>query len=106
MAKRIVTTLVDDFTGEEAHKTIAFSVDGRSYEIDLSETNAVKFREALQPYVEAGRRAGRSGKPKVVPASSEDSAQIREWARANGYEVNDRGRVAATIREAYEKANG
>ncbi|MEU3186131.1 histone-like nucleoid-structuring protein Lsr2 [Streptomyces sp. NPDC006923] len=27
---------------------------------------------------------------------------IRLWARANGYLVNDRGRVPASIREAYK----
>lgn len=66
MAKRTITTLVDDLDGSELERgsgeTVRFGVDGRAFEIDLSGDNAAALRAALQPYMEAGRRivAGRS----------------------------------------------
>ncbi|OKH95404.1 histone-like nucleoid-structuring protein Lsr2 [Streptomyces uncialis] len=106
MAKKIVTTITDDLDGKEADETVAFALDGKTYEIDLSNKNAKKLRAALAPFAEAGRKVGRGGKPKAASAGrNNDTAQIREWAKVNGYEVNDRGRVSATVREAYEKAN-
>ena len=60
MAQRMITTLVDDLDGTELERgsgeTIRFGVDGRSYEIDLSDDNAAALRDVLQPYTEAGRR--------------------------------------------------
>ncbi|MFF3416808.1 Lsr2 family protein [Streptomyces sp. NPDC002698] len=110
MAQRTVVLLTDDLTGGDADETLAFSIDGKSYEIDLNDKNAAKLRKALAPFVEAGRKqstkaaaGARRGAPK--PAG-EDTAVIREWAKQNGLEVNDRGRVPASIREAYHKANG
>ncbi|MGX1491238.1 hypothetical protein RKD41_003497 [Streptomyces tendae] len=62
MAQKVVVTLFDDIDGSEAAETIAFGLDGKSYEIDLNEANAKKLRKALAPYVEAGRKRSRSGK--------------------------------------------
>ncbi len=69
------------------------------------------FAVSSTPYVKGGRRtggraSGGRGKARVATGGSQDTAQIRAWAKENGYEVNDRGRVPASIREAYEKANG
>ncbi|MGW0735288.1 histone-like nucleoid-structuring protein Lsr2 [Streptomyces sp. NPDC002851] len=109
MAQKVQVLLVDDLDGGEADETVTFALDGKTYEIDLSTANADKLRGALEGYVKNARRTGgRSrGRGKSVPAagSSQDTAQIRAWAKENGYEVNDRGRVPASIREAYEKAN-
>jgi hypothetical protein len=30
---------------------------------------------------------------------------VRVWARSNGYEVPDRGRISAEIQQAYDKAH-
>ncbi|MFI2031410.1 Lsr2 family protein [Streptomyces buecherae] len=108
MAQKVEILLVDDIDGGEADENVTFGLDGRTYEIDLSEKNARKLRKALEQYVSNGRRTGgraTSGR-KAKPAAGADTAKIREWAKAQGYEVNDRGRVPATVREAYEKANG
>ncbi|UGY92202.1 histone-like nucleoid-structuring protein Lsr2 [Streptomyces gobiensis] len=109
MAQKVQVLLVDDLDGGEADETVTFALDGKSYEIDLTTANADKLREALADFVKAGRRTGRvsRGKGRAAAASggSQDTAKIRAWARENGYEVNDRGRVPAEIREAYEKAN-
>ncbi len=112
MAQKVQVLLVDDMTGGEADETVTFALDGASYEIDLTTENADKLRGLLADYVEAGRKTGgrasrgrRAGRGSSA-GSSQDTAKIRAWAKDNGYEVNDRGRVPAGIREAYEKTHG
>ncbi|MER5748969.1 Lsr2 family protein [Streptomyces sp. NPDC002088] len=111
MAQKVQVLLVDDLDGGEADETVTFALDGKTYEIDLTTVNADKLRSLLDPYVKGGRRtggraSGGRGKARAATGGSQDTAQIRAWAKENGFEVNDRGRVPATIREAYEKANG
>lgn len=116
MAQKVQVLLVDDLDGGEADETVTFALDGKSYEIDLTTANADKLRSALEPYLKNGRRTGgrssrgkggRSGSASGSGSGSgQDTAKIRAWAKEQGYEVNDRGRVPASIREAYEKANG
>lgn len=111
VAQKVQVLLVDDLDGGEADETVTFALDGKSYEIDLTDANAQKLRESLAEFVKAGRRTGRTtgGRGKARATSTggaQDTAKIRAWAKENGYEVNDRGRVPATVREAYEKANG
>lgn len=109
MAQKVQVLLLDDLDGGEADETVTFALDGKTYEIDLTTDNADKLRGLLEPYVKSGRRtggrAGGRGKSRASSGGSQDTAAIRAWAKANGYEVNDRGRVPASIREAYEKAN-
>lgn len=100
MAQKVQVVLVDDIDGGEAVETVSFSVDGVGYEIDLSEANAAGFRAAVSPWISAGRRvSGRRAASRGRGAS--DAAKIREWAKANGHDVSERGRVSASIREAY-----
>jgi Lsr2 len=104
---------VDDLDGGEADETVTFALDGVSYEIDLTSDNADKLRKLLTPYVDSGRKTGgRAGRGRGRGArgaagggSAQDTAKIRAWAKEHGYEVNDRGRVPAQIREAYDKAH-
>ena len=111
VAQKVQVLLVDDLDGGEADETVTFALDGKTYEIDLTTANADKLRGLLEPYLKGGRRtggraSGGRGKARATSGGSQDTAQIRAWAKENGHEVNDRGRVPATIREAYEKANG
>ncbi|MBD0742125.1 Lsr2 family protein [Streptomyces sp. CBMA152] len=112
MAQKVQVLLVDDLDGGEADETVTFALDGKSFEIDLTTANADKLRELLEPYTKSGRRTGRAasgrgkGRAVIAPSGNQDTAQIRKWAKEQGYNVNDRGRVPADIREAYEKANG
>jgi hypothetical protein len=111
VAQKVQVLLVDDLDGGEADETVTFALDGKTYEIDLTTGNADKLRGLLDPYVKGGRRtggraSGGRGKARAAAAGSQDTAAIRAWAKENGFEVNDRGRVPASIREAYEKANG
>jgi hypothetical protein len=112
MAKKVTVTLVDDFDGDgPADETVEFSIDGVSYEIDLSARNAKKLRDDLKQWIEAGRRVGgrrrgRSGGPGRGRATidREQSAAIREWARRSGHKVSTRGRIPAEIIDAFHAA--
>jgi hypothetical protein len=79
-------------------------VDGRQYEIDLSTVNAEKLREALRPYAAAGRRAqsksSRTTGPRSSAVGNPETAKIRAWAKENGYEVSDRGRIHQSVKDA------
>ncbi|MBO1337350.1 Lsr2 family protein [Streptomyces sp. VRA16 Mangrove soil] len=106
MAQRVVVTLFDDIDGSEAAETVAFGLDGRSYEIDLNQANAKQLRKALAPYLEAGRkRSGRTGKAFTHTAVSPDPAAVRAWARSNQLDVPPRGRIPKRIYEEFAKAH-
>jgi len=115
MVKRTLIQLVDDLDGTPIDGnggTLAFALEGRSFEIDLTDENAQKIREALAPFIEAGRRVDGAAATKPGRArrsrqgtGPEDSSSVREWARANGYTVSDRGRVSQPILEAYRAAH-
>jgi hypothetical protein len=104
MAQRIQTILDDDIDGGPADETIQFSYQGTQYEIDLSTKNVEKLTETLHPYVSKARKiGGRRASPKSSAAQT-DKAQLqamREWARANGLKVSDRGRISQEVQEAY-----
>ncbi len=88
-----------------------FGFDGNNYEIDLSNDNADKFREAFSDYIAAARKVGaRASRPASsgcleAPRNADELAKIREWANANGYEVSTRGRIAQSVRDAYDAAH-
>jgi len=126
MAQKVLVELIDDIDGTPGDDvtSVAFGLDGVEYAIDLNEDNAERLREVLGEFVEGGRRTG--GRIKrglavsrqtesparrltVVPTGShrprEVTQAIREWAKANDYEVADRGRIPVTVLEAYDEAH-
>jgi len=115
MARKTTIVLEDDLTGqvlEEGHgETVAFALDGQSYEIDLSGDNVGQLRADLGRYVDAARkvstsRSGASGRRTTGGGSSvsgrRDTGAIRAWARENGHEVSERGRIPSSVVEAYD----
>ncbi|WP_438856320.1 histone-like nucleoid-structuring protein Lsr2 [Agromyces sp. M3QZ16-3] len=104
MAKRVVETLIDDLDGSDADRTLSFAFDGDQYSIDLSSANVDKLEAALAPYIGAARKtAGRGGAARRrggAPAGG-DTKDAREWLRANGHQVSDRGRIPAPLMELY-----
>lgn len=108
MAKRITVALVDDYDGKsDADESINFGLDGVNYEIDLSDANAAQLRKDLNKWIEHARRVGGRTirrRPSVSTSVRGDSREIREWARANGYELSSRGRVRADIVRAFNAA--
>jgi len=109
VASRTITTLTDDIGGSDADETVTFAFKGSQYEIDLSKKNVDKMVKALQPYTTAARKSGGrhsgTGRTTSTGADKDQLAKIREWARAKGHPISDRGRISATIQEAYHAAN-
>ena len=111
MAQKVQIILEDDMDGGEADETVSFALDGTSYEIDLNAENAEALRGVLAPYVGHARKvtgsrgARRSGGAARTSTSGPSPKEVREWARENGHEVPDRGRIPAEVREAYDAAH-
>jgi len=103
VASRTITTLTDDIDGGDADETVTFSFKGTQYEIDLSKKNVDKMVKALQPYTSPARKSG--GRTTSSGADRDQLAKIREWARANGHQVSDRGRISAAVQGAYHAAS-
>jgi hypothetical protein len=119
MAQQTTVTFVDDLDGSEAVGTVTFSLDNRSYEIDLSDENTDKLHEVLAPFIEharqiggrgagRGRRRGQSSsaeEKKPARSNREETAAIRQWAREHGHQISERGRIPKNVLEAYEAAS-
>lgn len=118
MAQKVNVVLVDDLDGSEAEESVAFALDGVNYEIDLSSKNAEKLRNSFGSYIDSARRVGGRavrgrGRPPAAKSASAaagrggakpQTSEIRAWAKKEGYEVSDRGRIPADVIEAYQKA--
>ena len=104
MAKTTVVTLTDDLDGTKADRTVSFGWSGTTYEIDLSKKNATALEKSLAPYLDVARKANRGAttarRRSSAPAKN-DLAAVRAWAKDNGFEVSDRGRLSSTIVDAY-----
>ena len=117
MAQKVLVQFVDDLDGVpgEDVSTVNFALDGVTYEIDLRSENAERLRDSLADYVESARRVGgrvkRGAAPTAAPArpadtrSKEQTRAIREWAKKNGYDLADRGRIPANVIDAFEDAH-
>lgn len=105
MAQKVQVVLVDDLDGGPADRTVNFAFSGVSYEIDLSEANAEKFADLLAGYIGHARRVGSTGRRAPRRSSTRTNpAAVREWARSQGIEVNERGRISAELRAKFEAA--
>jgi hypothetical protein len=113
MAQKVQTLLIDDLDGGQADDTVRFGLDGAEYEIDLNAKHAAALRKALAPYLGAARRApgsvarrpGRTGR-RVTSTGGPDPTAVREWAKSQGIEVKDRGRVPAELIAKFKAATG
>jgi hypothetical protein len=111
VARIETVTLISDLDQSTADETVTFGLDGKNYQIDLSEGQAGQLRELLSPYLAASRRAGNGtagGKARAPRASARrgDQGAVRAWARDNGYpDLADRGRVPAKVLQAYAAAH-
>ncbi|MBD8661515.1 Lsr2 family protein [Frigoribacterium sp. CFBP 8754] len=111
MAKKTLVQLIDDLDGtaltDGVGKTVTFALEGATYEIDLSQAHVDELAEVLAPYMAAGRKvngrqsAARSSGAKSDPAELQ---KIRDWAGKNGHTVSSRGRISASVRDAYNAA--
>lgn len=119
MARKVTVQLVDDLDGTTSDniETVSFGLDGVNYEIDLNEDNASNLRESLADFIASATRTGGRSKRGTASAASrsasagvgrtkEQTQAIREWARNNGHDVSDRGRIPASVIEAFEAQAG
>lgn len=110
MAQQFHVRFIDDIDGTDLGdqaNTISFAFEGKEYSIDLSDANADAFRQAIEPYINAGHRVtgSKAKTARKSTTSTGDTKMVREWARSNGYEVSDRGRIPADVMQAYTAAN-
>jgi len=107
MAQKVNIILVDDLDGSDATETVSFGLDGTTYEIDLGDKNAAQLRDALSGYIGHARKVTTSRKRKgsTTTTSGPSARELRDWARSNGFEVSDRGRVPAEVRDAFDAAH-
>lgn len=115
MAQRVQTILIDDIDGTEAQETVTFTLDGKDYEIDLTTAHAAELRDSLAKFIDASRKLGRSsqaaipkraGRKAAAADSTPSPAEVREWAKGQGIEVSDRGRVANELVVKFQAAQG
>jgi hypothetical protein len=98
MAQKVQTILIDDLDGSQADSTVRFGLDGTDYEIDLNTDHAHQLRDALVRYVNAARRTSNAARQpartaRSAPANGVNTTKVREWAKAQGIDVKDRGRI-------------
>jgi hypothetical protein len=106
VAQKTVVELVDDLDGGEAHETVEFSIDGVDFIIDLSNDNATQLRDRLAEFVGHARKvSGRRGRGKPTPASGVDTQAVREWARSQGENVAERGRLSRELGARFQEAH-
>jgi hypothetical protein len=111
VARKIQTLYVDDIDGSDAKGTVRFGLDGTEYEIDLNAEHAQALRDAVARYVKAARRVGGAARRpsragRRASASGLNTTEVREWAKAQGIEVKDRGRIPAELVVKFRSATG
>jgi hypothetical protein len=114
VAQKITTLFIDDIDGGAAEGTVRFALDGTDYEIDLNAKHSEELRSALGKYVTHARKVGgnarrvgrAAGRVSRGAGSALNTTEIRNWARENGYDIKDRGRVPADLVAKYQAATG
>ncbi len=92
-------------------KVPSVSVWTAEYEIDLNAGHAKELRDALARYAGSARRVGSTAKRparggRKGSASGLNTTEVREWAKEQGIEVKDRGRVPADLVARFKAATG
>jgi hypothetical protein len=116
MAQKVITEFIDDIDGSPAERTFTFAVDGTNYEIDLSADNIAEFKSAIGGFIESARKVkvgtessnGRRTRRDAASRSgqSRDQTQaVREWARQHGHNISNRGRIPASVQQAFDQAH-
>jgi Lsr2 len=111
MAQKVQTLFIDDLDGSEADGTVRFGLDGTDYDIDLNTKHAQELRDALARYLSVSRRVGSAARRpthsgRSAPANGLNTTEVREWAKTQGIDVKDRGRVPAELVVKFKAATG
>lgn len=110
MVKKTVATYFSDLSGKEIESgrpTMKFSVDGSTYEVDVTDAERDEFKEAIAPYIAAGRKSAGSGRRATtsLPGDAPAPKAVRAWAREEGIELPSRGRIPTPVLDAYRAAH-
>lgn len=109
MAKKQVVQFIDDLDGQvlDEFETVRWGLDGKHYEFDTSPEHAEDFRKLLGEYIAVSRKVstGRQRPAAAQKSGKEHTQAIREWARDQGYELSDRGRIPTAVLEAFDDAH-
>jgi len=115
MAQKVIREFIDDIDGSPAERTFTFAVDGTHYEIDLSSDNIKEFNDAIAGFIESARkvkigglgRRARKTRPSIRDShrSREQTQAVRDWARQHGHNISNRGRIPASIQQAFDQAH-
>lgn len=111
MAQKVIVSLIDDLTGDQADETVEFGIDGKNYEIDLTSKNADKLRDAFAKFIPAARRPSTNTRVRsqartaTTVSRREQTMAVRAWAKQQGMKVSDRGRIPADVQEAFDAAH-
>ena len=104
MASRTIVLLEDDVDGSKAEETIEFGIDGTTYAIDLSDSNAKKLRGALDGYISKARKVSGKRSTSRKPSCAVDLKAVRAWTTSNGIQLSSPGRLPASVLEQYRRA--
>lgn len=105
MAKETIIRITDDIDGSEAVESIRFAFRGTDYDIDLNAKNVAAIEKSFEKWIQHGQKSDpgiRTRQRRSSVKNKDQTAAVREWAKANGYQVSDRGRIAAEVRAAYD----
>lgn len=114
MATVTQVTLTCDVCGKAKDvQTRTIGLDGKTYEIDLCPKDGKGLSKAAAGYV-SNARTTTTRTTTTRPATREnghrarsraDTAAIRDWAKASGMKISDRGRVPAAIFRDYQASH-
>lgn len=110
MTRKLIEHIYDDLDGTlitspNDGRTVTFTIDRATYEIDLTTAHAEELKESLQPFIKVARKINRPQATRQLRRSKKNLDEIREWARANGHQVSDRGRIPYAIVDAYDQVH-
>jgi Lsr2 len=109
MATLTQVTLTCDVCGKAKDvQTRTIGLDGRTYEIDLCPKDGKGLSKVTAEYVSNARKitARRVAREHTHrPRARTETAAIRDWAKASGLNISERGRVPAAVFRDYEAAH-
>lgn len=109
MAQRVVTQLISDLTGDDIAEgkgqTIEFAYRGASYSIDLTDKEAAGFDKSIAMYVDHATKLGGRKRPTATSSRGYSPKEVRGWAKDQGIEVPERGRIPADVLKQYQQAS-
>jgi hypothetical protein len=106
MAQKIEVKFLDDIDGSEAIGTLEFTWEGTTIQVDLNQEHMEEYNHVFEYLKSIGRvvsKAKRAPYGSKKGQGSSDTGKIREWLRAKGHQISDRGRIPNRLMEEYHQ---